>query len=146
MPEVQNIASGVCATPEDHECHRDRASGLCANESRMVFGCDGARCIVYCLIPPCSVVMNIECAYPCPSIQHPASSIHLPLDLYAPFIMPSLFQLFLQALPPQIVHYGCRLYTWARPILIEAGAELRNIQYLAAQFPTNACPRAHIGS
>jgi hypothetical protein len=52
------------------------------------------------------------------------STIYHPLNLYAPFTMPALSQLFLQALPPRIIHYGCCLYTWARPIFVEAGVEL----------------------
>jgi hypothetical protein len=51
-------------------------------------------------------------------------TIHHPLDLYTLFTMPALSQLFLQALPPRIVHYRRCLYTWARPIPIEAGVKL----------------------
>jgi hypothetical protein len=39
------------------------------------------------------------------------STIYHPLNLYAPFTMLALSQLFLQALPPRIIHYGRCLYT-----------------------------------
>jgi hypothetical protein len=67
----------------------------------------------------------------------PTPTIHLPLDHYVSFTMPALFLLFLQALPPRILHYGYALYTWARPILIEAGAELRaQVQVLVRDWTT----------
>jgi hypothetical protein len=51
--------------------------------------------------------------------------------------MPALFLLFLQALLPRILQYGYILYNWARPILIEAGAELRaQVQVLVRDWNT----------
>jgi hypothetical protein len=61
----------------------DRASGLCAYESRTVFGCGGARCIVYCLVPPYGVVTDIERARASHS-NHPPSITLLTFTLRSP--------------------------------------------------------------
>jgi hypothetical protein len=55
--------------------------------------------------------------------------------------MPALSQLFLQALLPRIVHYGRCLYTWACPILVEAGVELlARGQVLVGDWTTRQVP------
>jgi hypothetical protein len=83
-----------------------RTNGLCENESRMVFGAvvHGVSCIV-CL-------GRHRHRARAPAIQLASPS----LSTSTPFTMPAVFHLFLQALP--------RIVRWARPILIEAGAEL----------------------
>ena len=93
----------------------------------MVSGCSGARCVVYCLVPPCAIVTKSSARAPStrttsftgaepPQLPLPSSPLHRML-LYGLIIARII-----------ATHAG----PWARLLLFEAGSELLRRAHLFA--------------